>query len=280
VKPESLVAAVATLRELDRDRYFATLFLPRTSRAAVQALYAFNAEIAAVRERSREPAPGEIRLRWWADAIEGQGHGDVRRNPLADALLDVIAAYRLPVRPLLGLIEARRFDLYHDAMPDLPSFEGYAGETTAVVHQLATMILAGGRPTEAADAAGHFGVGQALTGHLRAFGYNASRGHIFLPRSVFAANGVREADVLAGRSSAGLEAARQQLCDLAAEHLDKAAVAIRALPPALRPAFLALAVVRAQLRQVVRQPQPFLLPADIGDLGKLTLLARARWLHL
>lgn len=280
MKPESLAAAVATLRELDRDRYFATLFLPAASRPAIQALYAFSAEVAAVRERSREPVPGEIRLRWWADAIEGQEHGEVRQNPLADVLLDVIKAYRLPPAPLLGLIDARRFDLYHDVMPDLPSFEGYAGETTAVLYQLATMILAGGQPTQAADAAGHLGVGQALTGHLRAFAYNASRGRIFLPWAVFSACGVRQADVLAGRESAGLEVARQQFCDLAAEHLDKAEAAIRALPRPLRPAFLPVAITRAQLHRIAAEPQPFALPADIGDLGKLTRLARARWLHL
>jgi phytoene synthase len=142
------------------------------------------------------------------------------------------------------------------------------------------MILAGGQPTEAADAAGHLGVGQALTGHLRAFGYNASRGRIFLPWSVFAANGVREADVLAGRSSAGLEAARQQLCDLAVEHLDKAAAAIRVLPRALRPAFLSLAIIRGQLGRVAAQAEPFALPTDLSDFAKLTRLARARWLKL
>jgi phytoene synthase len=278
VKPESLAAVVASLRELDRDRYFATLFLPAAARPAIQALYSFSAEIAAVRERAREPAPGEIRLRWWADAIGGEGHGEVRQNPIADALLDTVATYRLPTKPLLGLIEARRFDLYQDPMPDLPSFEGYAGETAAVLYQLATMVLAGGKPTDAADAAGHLGVGQALTGHLRAFGYNAARGRIFLPWSVFAANGVREADVLAGRSSAGLEAARQQLCDLAAEHLDKAAVAIRALPHALRPALISLPLIHGQLRRVVAQPEPFVPPADLGDFAKLMLLARARWL--
>jgi len=38
VKPDSLAAVVATLRELDRDRYFATLFLPATARPAIQAL--------------------------------------------------------------------------------------------------------------------------------------------------------------------------------------------------------------------------------------------------
>ena len=92
--------------------------------------------------------------------------------------------------PLLRLIAARRFDLYDDPMPDLASFEGYAGETVSVLYQLAAMILNGGGPVETGDAAGHLGVAHALIGHLRAFGYNASQGRIFLPWSVFAANGV------------------------------------------------------------------------------------------
>lgn len=269
-------AVAATLRELDRDRYFASLFLPRRSRAPIQALYAFSAEIAAVRERAREPAPGEIRLRWWGDALEGGGHGDVRGNPLAEALLDAIAACQLPTAPLLRLIEARRFDLYHDPMPDLASFEGYAGETVSVLYQLATMVLGGG-PTEASDAAGHLGVAQALVGHLRAFGYNAAHGRIFLPWSILEAHAVREADVLAGRSSAGLEAARRQICELAAEHLDKAEAATRALPRVLRPAFIPGAVLRAQLRRLLAVADPFALPPDQSDFGKLMRLARARW---
>ena len=270
-------AAAATLRELDRDRYFASLFLPQPSRAPIQALYAFSAEIAAVRERAHEPAPGEIRLRWWADALEGEGHGDVRGNPLAAALLDAIAAYQLPTAPLVKLIEARRFDLYQDPMPDLASFEGYAGETVSVLYQLATMVLAGG-PTEAGDAAGHLGVAQALVGHLRAFGYNAAHGRIFLPWSILAAHTVREADIFAGRSISGLEAARRQICELAAEHLNKAKAAVRALPRLLRPAFVAGPVLGAQLRTLSAVADPFALPPDMSDFDKLARMARARWL--
>ncbi len=121
----------------------------------------------------------------------GEGHGAVRQNPLADALLDAIAEYGLPVPALQRLIEARRFDLYDDPMPDVPSFEGYAGETVSVLYQLGAMILNGGRPVEPGDAAGHLGVAHALIGHLRAFGYNAAQGRIFLPWSVLAANGVQ-----------------------------------------------------------------------------------------
>jgi phytoene synthase len=79
--------------------------------SAAQALYAFNADVATVRDRAREPAPGEIRLQWWADALTGKDHGAVRQNPIADALLGMIEDYRLPTGALTRLLSARRFDL-------------------------------------------------------------------------------------------------------------------------------------------------------------------------
>jgi 15-cis-phytoene synthase len=279
VNAGSAAEAAAILRELDRERYLATLVLPAAARPAVTALYAFSAEIAAVRDRAREPMPGEIRLQWWKDALEGQGHGEVRQNPVADALLSAVEAYALPTAPLVRLIEARRFDLYHDPMPDIATFEGYAGETVSVLHQLTAMILNGGRPVEAADAAGHLGVAQALAGHLRAFGYNAAHGRIFLPWSVFAANGVVEEDVLAGKTREGLASGRRQLLELARSHLGTARGAVGALPRALRPAFAGMALLPAQLERIAAsESEPFATPSDIADWRKIVLLARQAWL--
>src|SRR6218665_209342 len=95
--------AAAFLKANDPDRYLASLVLTGAARDAVQALYAFNADVATVRDRAREPAPGEIRLQWWVDALKGDGHGAVRQNPIADALLTAIPAYPLPTRPPLPL---------------------------------------------------------------------------------------------------------------------------------------------------------------------------------
>jgi len=271
VKPESAGYVARALREADRDRYLSTLVLPAVQRDALTALYAFNAEIASVPERAREPAAGEIRLRWWADALEGDGHGDVRANPVADALLSVIAEYRLPTAALERLIDARRFDLYNDPMPDLASFEGYAGETTSVLHQLAAMIMNGGRPVEPGDAAGHLGVAHALIGHLRAFGYNASRGRIFLPCDVFATCGVKQEDVLTGVASGGLAIALTRLADMARSHLDRAETAIAASPRSLHPAFAILAVLRLQLQRINFE-SPFQPSADLSDFRKIAAL--------
>jgi phytoene synthase len=278
VNPESAAHALARLRELDRDRYFATLVLPAAARPPIAALYAFGAEMAAIRERVHEPTAGEIRLQWWKDALKGQGHGEVRQNPLADALLDAVAEYHLPTPPLLRCAEARRFDLYQDKMPDLETFEGYAGETVSVLHQLAAVILNAGQPVETGDAAGHLGVAQALVGHLRAFGYNATRGRIFLPWSILAANGVREEEVFAGEVSEGLLAAHQQFVDLAHEHLGKARAAIAVLPKHLRPGFAAVALVGPQLRRTeMAAEQAFIVPPDLADWQKLVRLCWTRW---
>lgn len=261
------------LKANDKDRYFATLVLPEAHRDAVQALYAFNADVATVRDRAREPAPGEIRLQWWVDALQGEGHGGVRQNPIADALLQMIERYKLPTGALLRLIAARRFDLYDDPMPDLPSFEGYAGETASVLYQLSAMILNGGAEIETGDAAGHLGVAQALIGHLRAFGLNSSRSRIFLPWSVFSANGVREGELFAGQLSEGLLAAHAQLIEIAREHLQKATVAVAALPNPLRPAFAPLALQRPYLKQIERQSEtPLAPPADVADWRKIAAL--------
>jgi phytoene synthase len=260
------------LREADKDRYFATLLLQPGAREAVQALYAFSADVASIRDRAREPAAGEIRLQWWVDALHGEGHGNVRQNPLAGALLDAIGAYNLPPGPLLRLLAARRFDLYQDPMPDVASFEGYAGETVSVLYQLAAMVLNGGEEVETGDAAGHLGVAHATIGHLRAFGYNASTGRIFLPMSIFAANGVTEGEILAGRDSEGLFAALAQIAEFAAEHLDKAEAAIRGLPRELRPAFAPVATLRGQLKRVAASREPFALLPDVADWRKLAAL--------
>jgi phytoene synthase len=271
MNPESAAFAAEQLRVNDRDRYFATLVVPEKERAAITALYAVSADIASVRDRAREAAAGEIRLQWWADALGGEGHGAVRANPLADALLDAVAEYGLPVPALLRLIEARRFDLYDDPMPDMATFEGYAGETSSALYQLAAMILNDGRPVEPGDAAGHLGVAHALIGHLRAVAYNASKGRVVLPRDVFATCGVNEADIRAGKENENLSVALTRFADLASDHLRKADAAIAALPRDLRAAFALIALLRPQLKRL-NLDAPFAPQPDIADWQKIAVL--------
>jgi len=60
--PDNFVHCEQLVRAGDKDRFLATLFAPAKYRRALFALYAFNLEVARVRELAREPLPGELRL--------------------------------------------------------------------------------------------------------------------------------------------------------------------------------------------------------------------------
>src|SRR5262245_37465598 len=105
------------VRESDKDRFVATLFAPAGRRRALYALYAFNVELARVREAAREPMPGEMRLQWWRDVLGGQPSGAA--GPVAAALVNTAIRFRLPTHVLADMIEARSFDLYDDPMGTL-----------------------------------------------------------------------------------------------------------------------------------------------------------------
>src|SRR5215213_4875844 len=166
-------ACESLVRESDPDRYFAALFAPAEKRPHLYALYAFNLEIARVREAVSDPMLGDIRLQWWRDALQGEARGDVRANPVAAALDETIVRFRLPRASLVDLIDARVFDLYEDPMPGLNDLEGYCGETSSSLIQLAGIVLSDGAESATADAAGHAGVAYAMTGLLRAFPWHA-----------------------------------------------------------------------------------------------------------
>ena len=77
-------------------------------RADVLALYAFLETLREIPDRIKEPLMGEIRLRWWYEAIEEIEQGrPVRYHPLTDALKRLIAVYTLDTKLFLALIEGQ-----------------------------------------------------------------------------------------------------------------------------------------------------------------------------
>jgi len=133
----------ALVRAADRDRFLATLFAPRERRGALFALYAFNVEIARVREVVRDPVAGEIRLQWWSDVLAGDGRGEIEAHPVASALRASVARYGLPPERLQTTISARRFDLYDEPMATLADLEAYADGASSSLIALAAQILNG-----------------------------------------------------------------------------------------------------------------------------------------
>ena len=86
------------VRTADRDRFIATLFAPAEQRGALHALYAFNVELARVRDVAHTALPGEIRLQWWSDVINRERDDEAQANPVAAALLATMERHGLAPR--------------------------------------------------------------------------------------------------------------------------------------------------------------------------------------
>lgn len=259
--------AEALVREADRDRWLAALFLPEDARRHVYAVTAFSLEIARVREIVREALPGEIRMQWWVDAIQGEARGDVAGHPIAAALIDTIRRFSLSRQTFVNLVEARQFDLYDDAMPSLTDLEGYAGETASVLFQTACLILNGGNDPRTADAAGHAGVAYALVGLMRALPIHARRGQVYLPADVLARHGASAEDVREGKDGPAIRGVLAEMREHVRHHLARAEGALRTVEPRFRPAFAGLALLPGYLRLLERS-EPFGAPVEMAHWTK------------
>lgn len=261
------------VRAHDRDRWMANGLLPDNKRRHAMAIHAFSYEAARIRETIHEAMPGEIRLQWWVDAIEGEARGDVGGHPVAAALIDTIRRFSLRRSGFVNLLEARRFDLYDDAMPTLNDLEGYAGETASVLFLELAQVLCDGADPKVADAAGHAGVAYALTGLMRALPIHARRNQVYLPADLLNAKGIEPDDVRHGRRAEDLAGVLAGLRQSAADHLDKALAALAGADARARPAFLPLAFVPPYLKALAKAP-PYGPVTEIAAWQKPWLLWR------
>jgi phytoene synthase len=265
----------ALVRAADKDRFLATLFAPAEHRGALYALYAFNSEIARVREVVREPVAGEIRLQWWSDVLAGEGRGDVAAHPIVAALHMIIARYALPVDRLDALIDARRFDLYDEPMATLVDLETYARGASSGLIALAAQILNGGGTPDIGELAEHAGLAHAMAGLLKALPSHAARGQLFVPLDVLHRHGADPHDVARGQATPQLRAALAELRRGARHHLAQARQAMKAAPFTVMPALLPIALIGPTLTRMERSDHDPFVPVEIAPWRRQWLIWRA-----
>ena len=246
--------AAILVRDFDRERFVTALFAPPERREALMLLYAFNVEVARVRESVREAMAGMIRLQWWRDTLQAAAEGKpVDHHPIAGPLGVLIREYGLPLECFERLLEARERDLDAKAPADLAAAETYADDSSGTLTALALRLL--GEEGEASlDCGRHVGIAWALTGHIRALGFHLSMGRLTLPESVLREAGTSGEAVLAGQAS------RQSLCLAAkvmARHAETHLTEARKVTPS-------------------RKALPALLPAVLAS-GHLKVLKGAGW---
>ena len=262
------------VRSHDFIRYASTLFVPVELRRPLLALYAFNAEVSRVREQVSQPLPGEVRLQWWTDMLLGAGHGGVEGNPVASELLRVIQSFRLPVERLMRLVEEHQFDVYNDPMPTLSALEGYATDTSSTLFGLAGRIA--GPPSAVTDhLARHAGLAFGFVQALNAMPRDATRRQLFVPLQLLEKHGSGMEQVFSGKQTAPARAAIDELIAAACQHLDTALALLAETPPEMRPIFLPLAIVRADLTRLSRADNDPFVPHFRSRFSTLWLTWRA-----
>ncbi len=212
----------------DKDRFLSCLFAPQDARPHLFALYAFNVEIARIREAVSEPQLGLVRQQWWLDTIDGIYAGRTPDHPVAQALVAAIAKGDLPKHALHNLVIAREFDLFDDPMPSLADLEGYLGETSSSLIQMAALILGKG----AAEAAGLAGVAFGLAGVLR------TQKTRYLPSGMVQDFGEKQTII--------------QLCAHARKRLKEAQSLQGTIPHSAMPAFLPVSLTKLYLSRIER----------------------------
>lgn len=253
VMTPSLSPLGAALRRSDRDRYQTALFASAERRESLFALYAFNREIARIRESVREPIMGAIRLQWWRDALDEIYAGArPRRHEVVEPLAAAIAAHRLSAAHFTALLDARAVDMAEEPPASMAALEAYAAGSSGSLILLALEIL--GIEGVAARAAGSaVGTAYALAGLLVAAPFHARQHRVYLPQASIAQHGLDLArSLLALKPSPALAAAARDVAVQASRHLDAARAHRAAIPRAALPALLPAVLAERRLKALAR----------------------------
>jgi phytoene synthase len=241
----------AALRRHDRDRYQTALFAPAERRAALFALYAFNYEVARIRDYVREPILGQIRLQWWRDALDEIYAGKPpRRHEVATPLAAAIKTHHLSKAHFSAFLDARARDM-EDTPPDsLAVLEDYAAGTAGNLNLLALEVLGVGE-ARAAEAARAAGIAYALTGLLVAAPFHARRRRLFLPDELTRRHNVDlERSLFALKSSPALADVVRVIAIEARRHLDAARQQRGGVPRAAKPVLLQGILAEQRLKRL------------------------------
>lgn len=241
------------VRRFDRDRYLAALFAPAESRFDLLALYAFNLELAKIREVVREPMMGLIRLQWWRDCIGEIYGGKTRRHQVAQPLAQAVTRHRLPRELLERLVDAREADLDNGPPADLATLRRYAEATGGTLLELAARIAAGGGPESGQlQAARDLGTAWALIGLARAVPFHARARRVYVPQALLDEAGVPLEDLLELRPVPALSHAVARICGEAQALMSQARGALPRPARAALPVFLIAVPARRFLADLVQ----------------------------
>ncbi|MBV2361230.1 squalene/phytoene synthase family protein [Thalassococcus sp. CAU 1522] len=178
---DDTIACARIVEKGDPDRFAAAMAAPVAARAVLFPIYAFNVEVARAPWVTEESLIAEMRLQWWADALdEIITGGPVRRHEVVTPLARVVDAATAGV--LKQNIDARRRDARREPIASLSDLRAYLDDTGGVLMWAATRALDGSAEgTEGEPRAREIGGALALANYLLAVPAFLKRGINPLP---------------------------------------------------------------------------------------------------
>lgn len=118
---------LSLISEADEDLALALNFAADADRPRLAALFALQVELRRVPEQAREAPLGEIRLRWWREAVQEIVDGKApKAHPVLAALAAARAVGPVELAAIDRLIEGRAVLLYREPFASAEAFAAFA----------------------------------------------------------------------------------------------------------------------------------------------------------
>ena len=208
------------LRKYDYYRYLCCLLAPEKFRSKLLTIYAFNNEIAKIKDIITEPMAGHIRLQWWRETIDDIYNGAQKdhKNEIVSSLYELISKTKIPKKMFDDLIDAREDDIDFSTPQDLNDIKQYAINTSSNLFYLifSALNINGQQDHEAAYRAG---ISYAITGIMRSIKHRAYRKQIMLPKDLMDQNKLTSREVVDGKNIEKTFSVVKAMCDMAQMNL-------------------------------------------------------------
>lgn len=225
------------------------IFLPKTQREAMTALYAFCREVDDVVDECSDFAVAQIKLNWWKSEVANL-YANKPHHPVTRALQPFTSQFNLAQEHFLEIIDGMEMDLKFNRYEDFKQLQLYCYRVASVVGLLSAQIF-GFSNRKTLKYAHDLGMAFQLTNIIRDVGEDARRGRIYLPLDELKKAKVTEDDILQSRETPQVKELMDYQIERAENYYDKA---LRELPTEdakkQRTGLMMAAIYRTLLREI------------------------------
>ncbi len=252
------------------------IFLPKTQRNAMTALYAFCREVDDVVDECTDYSVAEAKLNWWKSEVQNL-YANTPQHPITKALQPFVQQFNLAQEHFLEIIDGMEMDLKFNRYEDFKQLQLYCYRVASVVGLLSASIF-GFKNRKTLKYAHDLGMAFQLTNIIRDVGEDARRGRIYLPLDELKKANVSEDDILQSRETPAVKELIEFQIERAESYYDKA---LHELPAEdakqQRTGLMMAAIYRTLLREIKADSAEKVLNSrtSLPPLRKFMLAARA-----